>query len=88
MLFRKEMHARRISVGGTNYIAAIVLGADSAAMEAASRLQEAGFDVRAIRPPTVPPGTARLRIAIHADHEPAELRRLADSLAALVPPSL
>ena len=37
-----------------HYIVSIVLGPDAAAVEAARRLQEAGFDVRAIRPPTVP----------------------------------
>jgi 8-amino-7-oxononanoate synthase len=83
--FRTEMFARRIAVGGTHYIASIVLGPDALAVEAARRLQEAGFDVRAIRPPTVAEGTARLRISIHADHERAEVLRLAEALGTLVP---
>ena len=41
----------------------IILGSDEAAMAAAAALQEQGFDVRAIRPPSVPEGTARLRIS-------------------------
>jgi 8-amino-7-oxononanoate synthase len=86
--FRTEMLARRIAVGGTHYIASIVMGPDAIAMEAARRLQEAGFDVRAIRPPTVAEGTARLRVSIHADHEPAVLVRLANSLAEVVSASL
>ena len=66
---RDELAAHRIAVGGTDYIATILLGADAAAVELAKLLQGAGFDIRAIRPPTVPVGTARLRISIHADHD-------------------
>lgn len=42
----------------------VILGDDARAIRAASVLQAAGFDIRAIRPPTVPEGTARLRICI------------------------
>ena len=61
------------------------LGSEGVYHKAARRLQEAGFDVRAIRPPTVAEGTARLRISIHADHDPALLRRLAEVLGSVVP---
>ena len=44
----------------------IHIGENNTAVEAATRLQRTGYDVRAIRPPTVPIGTARLRISIHA----------------------
>lgn len=42
----------------------IVIGSDARTMRVASQLQEAGFDVRGIRPPTVPRGTSRLRISL------------------------
>ena len=42
----------------------LVIGEDSKAMAAAAHVQAAGFDVRGIRPPTVPEGTARLRVSI------------------------
>lgn len=44
----------------------IVIGGNSETVIAAAALQGAGFDVRAIRPPTVPEGTARLRISVNA----------------------
>lgn len=78
-LFRS--HARcdgkGIDLGGGDYIATWHAGDDGRAVEIAAALQNLGFDVRAIRPPTVPPGTARLRISIHADHELDTLRELA-----------
>lgn len=45
-------------------IVPIILGTDARAMAAAAALQEAGFDIRGIRPPTVPAGTARLRVTL------------------------
>jgi len=83
--FRAELAARQVAAGGTDdYIVPIVLGEDAAALEAAVKLQEAGFDVRAIRPPTVAPDTARLRISIHADHHTSALRDLSQALVASV----
>lgn len=55
----------------------VVLGANDAAVEAAARLQSAGYDVRAIRPPTVPAGTARLRVSLNAGLTADELDRFA-----------
>ena len=63
----------------------LVLGAPEAALAAAAALARRGLAVRAIRPPTVPAGTARLRIALSARHRRAELDRLLDALAALPP---
>ena len=48
----------------------------------ASTLQAEGFDVRAIRPPTVPPGTARLRIAVNVNLDDALLNSFASALVA------
>ena len=55
----------------------LVLGADTRTMDVAARAQQAGFDVRGIRPPTVPEGTARLRIVITLNAAEAEIARLA-----------
>ena len=59
-------------------IVPIVLGSATAALAASRRLEQEGFLVVAIRPPTVPQGTARLRFAFTAGHPDAEIERLAD----------
>jgi 8-amino-7-oxononanoate synthase len=43
----------------------VVIGENERALDAAAALQAQGFDVRAIRPPSVAPGTARLRISVN-----------------------
>ena len=61
-------------------IVPLVLGDSDAAIAAARSLEEDGFLVVAIRPPTVPHGTARLRFAFTAQHPDAEIGRLAASV--------
>ena len=56
---------------------AIVLGKPETALSASRLLEEHGFLVTAIRPPTVPPGTARLRLTFTAQHPEDEIERLA-----------
>ncbi|HEY4125562.1 MAG TPA: aminotransferase class I/II-fold pyridoxal phosphate-dependent enzyme [Rhizomicrobium sp.] len=57
-------------------IVPIVLGEETVALEAQQVLEKAGFLVTAIRPPTVPAGTARLRFAFTAGHSDEEIARL------------
>ncbi|MEE8482793.1 MAG: 8-amino-7-oxononanoate synthase [Acidiferrobacterales bacterium] len=59
----------------------LVLGSEEAALKAAESLQAQGILVPAIRPPTVPAGTARLRITFSALHEAHHIDRLLDALA-------
>jgi 8-amino-7-oxononanoate synthase len=49
----------------------------------AAELNRAGFDVRAIRPPTVPDGSARLRLAVNSAIPDAEIARIIQVMAAL-----
>jgi 8-amino-7-oxononanoate synthase len=58
----------------------VVLGDNRRAVAVARGLADRGFDVRAARPPTVPPGTARLRISVHADRTEEEVDALAAAL--------
>jgi 8-amino-7-oxononanoate synthase len=79
--FRALLAERGITAAGTEFVVPIILGDDKRAVTVATKLQERGFDVRAIRPPSVPQDTARLRISIHADHTPADLTELAAALS-------
>jgi 8-amino-7-oxononanoate synthase len=67
-------------------IVPIVLGPEQAAIDASAELLDAGLWVPAIRPPTVPAGTSRLRVTLSAAHRDADVGRLIDALVAL--PSL
>jgi 8-amino-7-oxononanoate synthase len=58
----------------------LIVGDNSAALALAAALDEQGLWVPAIRPPTVPQGTARLRITLSAAHTEADVRRLVDAL--------
>lgn len=62
-------------------IAPIVVGDNALALDLARRATEQGFDVRAVRPPTVPRGTARLRVVLHAGNREEDVRRLGALLA-------
>jgi 8-amino-7-oxononanoate synthase len=59
-------------------IVPVIVGETEAALSASKMLRDEGFLVVAIRPPTVPAGTARLRFAFTAQHPEAEICRLAD----------
>ena len=59
----------------------LILGSEERAMAGATLLSDAGFFVPAIRYPTVPRQTARLRITLSAAHEPDQIRELAAALA-------
>lgn len=61
----------------------LLLGEAAATLQAARHLEAAGVLVGAIRPPTVPPGKARLRITLSAAHEDEHVDRLLDALASL-----
>jgi 8-amino-7-oxononanoate synthase len=59
-------------------IVPVIVGASEAALAASNILRDNGFLVVAIRPPTVPAGTARLRFAFTAQHEDGDIGRLAE----------
>ncbi|MEQ1709889.1 MAG: 8-amino-7-oxononanoate synthase [Hyphomicrobium sp.] len=66
--------------GASSHIVPVVVGGDSRATTLAAALKARGFDVRAIRPPTVPEGTARLRIAITLNVSEADAAALSAAL--------
>jgi len=62
----------------------LVLGSEADAVAASAVLADQGLWVPAIRPPTVPPGTSRLRITLSATHTDEQVGRLVDGLAPLM----
>ncbi|MCL4672451.1 MAG: 8-amino-7-oxononanoate synthase [Sphingomonadaceae bacterium] len=64
----------------------LILGDDVRTMEVAGALQEAGFDVRGIRPPTVPAGTSRLRISLTLNASEADVTALGAVLEEVLQP--
>ncbi len=66
---------------GQSQIVPVLIGDNGRAMAVAQALHAKGFDVRAIRPPSVPAGTARLRLSVNAGLSEEAIERLADSLA-------
>lgn len=73
----------RLRPGHPSPIVPVVLGDEDRALKAASALLERGLLVPAIRPPTVPVGTSRLRVALSAAHSPAMVDELIAALADL-----
>ena len=65
-------------------IVPIVIGDDVCAVAIAEALQAQGFDIRAIRPPTVPAGTARLRLSLNTNLTEDDLSAFADALSPLL----
>ena len=69
-------HAQSLWGGAGTQIIPIILGEDHVAVEAAQHLQENGFDIRAIRPPTVPEGTSRLRVSLNTNITKEQLNQV------------
>ncbi len=67
----------------TSPIIPLILGPEDQALQAADLLAQRGLDVTAIRPPTVPTGTSRLRITLSAAHRTADVDRLIEALEML-----
>ncbi|MDN5568084.1 MAG: 8-amino-7-oxononanoate synthase, partial [Paracoccus sp. (in: a-proteobacteria)] len=63
------------------------VGPNAPTMELAAALQARGFDVRGIRPPTVPEGTSRLRVSLNLNASPDDVIRLTETLEELWPES-
>jgi 8-amino-7-oxononanoate synthase len=80
--FRAGANAVGLDTGAsTTQIVPVILGSPEAAMVMSERLKRAGLWASPIRPPTVPAGTARLRVAFTAAHEESDIDRLLQTLA-------
>ena len=73
---RKDLAAAGLSTRGESQIVPVMVGDSFRTLAAAGRLREQGYWVTAVRPPTVPAGSARLRLSVTADMEAADLAPL------------
>ncbi len=76
-------HVERVRPGHPSPIVPVILGDEEAALDAAATLAAKGIVVPAIRPPTVPPGTSRLRVSLSAAHTDEQVTALIEALHAL-----
>ena len=82
-LMRSELEGRGFDIGASStQIVPLMAGGPEQAMQACEQALEQGVFAQAIRPPTVPAGTSRLRLAVMASHSAAELRQAACALGA------
>ena len=75
---------RGVRVTWNSPVVSVMIGSESAALAAAAELLRRGFHAPAIRPPTVPANTCRLRVALSASHGLGDVRELAEAVADLV----
>lgn len=82
--FAHGLRALGLPAEARSAIFPLVLGTPERALRASALLRERGVLVKAIRPPTVPVGTSRLRFALSALHETAELDRTLETLGGAI----
>jgi 8-amino-7-oxononanoate synthase len=83
LVARLRAHVDRLAPGHRSPIVPVIVGHEDAALRAAAALLERGLLVPAIRPPTVAPGTSRLRITLSAAHTDDQVGALVGALAQL-----
>ncbi|MBO9110982.1 MULTISPECIES: 8-amino-7-oxononanoate synthase [Agrobacterium] len=80
-LASEQLRSRLGVTPGGSQILPVMIGDNARALKIATRMRDGGFDVRAIRPPTVPEGTARLRISITLNVEESQIADMVGLLA-------
>ncbi len=82
----ERLRARLASGGvrpaGFGHVVPILIGDPRRAMDVAAAIREAGVAVQAVRPPTVPEGTSRIRLTVTAAHGPDDIDQAADAVLA------
>jgi 8-amino-7-oxononanoate synthase len=66
---RQKLENAGLQTGGSSNIIPVIIGAADRTVEGAKLLQNKGFYVLPVRPPTVPRGTSRFRLSLTADHD-------------------
>lgn len=83
MLFRRLLKRVGCNTASPTPIIPVILGDEMRSIKTSHQMREEGFLVAAIRPPTVAPGTSRLRITITSAHTEDDLRKLAHAVGQL-----
>jgi 8-amino-7-oxononanoate synthase len=78
---RRELSATGLVTGGSSNIIPVMIGDAGQAIQVAERLRQEGYWINAVRPPTVPAGTARLRLSLTAAMDRKELASLPERIA-------
>ena len=76
-LLRAALAEADVAAPGASQIVPVIVGSNDAALALQDDLSSAGFDVRAVRPPSVPAGSARLRVTVRYPVADTDLRRFA-----------
>jgi len=85
---REELAAAGLNFGASvTHIVPVIVGSNEIALHLAGGLRRSGFAVKAIRPPTVPPGTARLRVSLTSKITLDDIHRLAAAARKSLPES-
>ena len=82
--FRQMLREKKFNVYGDSQIVPVVIGDNFKAIETAQALQDQGYWVMAVRPPTVPANTARLRFSLMAYHDKNLIDSLVDALCKIL----
>jgi len=83
-LFRRLINHKNLLVDSITPIQPLVIGDDKKAIKVSNLLIELGFYVPAIRPPTVPKESARLRVSISALHSKGDIKKLAQAINKII----
>lgn len=84
-LFKEKVKTKNLSfIESNSPVQCLIIPGNEVVSKVASQLQEGGFDVRAIKSPTVPKGKERLRICIHAFNTEEEISRLVNTLKSIL----
>ncbi len=82
---RNKLRSAGLNTGNsTTYIIPVIIGSAADALSVSKRLYDKGFFVPAIRPPTVPAGSSRLRISVQANHTTEQMDGLCEAIKDLV----
>ena len=83
---REGLHSMNLDFGkSTSHIVPVILGSEEDAMRWMNSLALRGIDARAIRPPSVPEGSSRIRVNLHAGHSVTDVECLLKELYSLLP---